>query len=197
MNLMEFKDIEISNNILVESSIDGKDVINLYGNTSELSKRLNPYIQNKKPVNFLCWKVFSLNRFMLFLSREDYPVENFTKPYYKNGSSYKKRTVEDYWGIIISYLITLVRKDTELKELMFNNTLKYNAYEDKVEETTFLSTKLNRRTKFPRLHGYAKAVTYVSNIVTSGLIDDDDAIRLLLNRDFPNLSKSLEEIIKK
>lgn len=190
-----FNKIPVANTIL-SSVVDGVDIINLYSDKSILGKKLNPYIQEKKAIKFLCWNIFSLNRFMLFLSKSNYPVENFTKPFYKNERKYEDRRLEDYWGVVVSFLITKVKKDKVLFDLLVNNKLEFNAYEDTQKETTFLGNALNIKTKVTRLHSYCKAVEYVATICKLGLINDDESIKYLLHRDFPNLLKTMEEITK-
>ena len=126
---MKFKDVIVSNHI-PSGLVDGKDIINLYGN-SELGKLLSPYLYFKKPVMFIDIPVYNLNKFMIYLSRDGYSPENFTKPYgIKNGpkiNSLPKITTKNYFGLIVTFLILRLRKDRNLYNLLKNIIFDYEA----------------------------------------------------------------------
>jgi hypothetical protein len=141
---MKFKDVIVSNHI-PSGVVDGKDIINLYGN-SELGKLLSPYLYFKKPVMFIDIPVYNLNKFMIYLSRDGYSPENFTKPYgIKNGpkiNSLPKITTKNYFGLIVTFLILRLRKDRNLYNLLKNSTLPINAYNDKTVSVTLFGNEI-------------------------------------------------------
>ena len=191
-----FSNTYVSNTILA-SVVDGVDIINLNDNKTELAMRLNPYIKRKKPFKFLNFEVFSLGRFMLFLSYKDYPISNFTKPYYKKLGKLEKRRYDNYWGIIVVYLLGLVESDKTLLKLLKENNLPFNSYKDSENSNNvaFLGTQVAIKDKVNKLHGYCRCVEYVSNLLKHVDINDKETIRKILDEDFPGIEKTVETLV--
>lgn len=196
---MKFKDVIVSNHI-PSGVVDGKDIINLYGN-SELGKLLSPYLYFKKPVMFIDIPVYNLNKFMIYLSRDGYSPENFTKPYgIKNGpkiNSLPKITTKNYFGLIVTFLILRLRKDRNLYNLLKNSTLPINAYNDKTVSVTLFGNEIAIKDKDDRLHGLCRAIEYVRTLINVIDIDNDELISKELEKSFPCIADAVIHTVDK
>ncbi len=196
---MKFKDVIVSNHI-PSGVVDGKDIINLYGN-SELGKLLSPYLYFKKPVMFIDIPVYNLNKFMIYLSRDGYSPENFTKPYgIKNGpkiNSLPKITTKNYFGLIVTFLILRLRKDRNLYNLLKNSTLPINAYNDKTVSVTLFGKEIAIKDKDDRLHGLCRAIEYVRTLINVIDIDNDELISKELEKSFPCIADAVIHTVDK
>ncbi len=134
---------------------------------------------------------------MLFLSYKDYPISNFTKPYYKKLGKLEKRRYDNYWGIIVVYLLGLVESDKTLLKLLKENNLPFNSYKDSENSNNvaFLGTQVAIKDKVNKLHGYCRCVEYVSNLLKHVDINDKETIRKILDEDFPGIEKTVETLV--
>lgn len=195
---MLFKDIKILN-VIPNGSIDGKDIINLFEPESNIGKLLCPFTVGVK-IDFLKWQFYSTKNLLDFLRLENYKEEWLKKKNHNNAlkkeiNGLKTRTIPSYWGIIILFLIKKVKSNKKLYNLMLNNELPFNAYKNQVKEVELFSSKFTVKNKLESFHGYCKSIEFVSLLIKSNIINDDEKVKEILNLNFPTMEEDINKLI--
>lgn len=193
-----YKNIHIGNNIPI-SYVDGVDIINLFNPSTELGKALSPFTI-KNGTNFLRWKFYSTKNLMDFVRLEGYDekwlqIKNHNNTLKKKINSLKNKTVDDYWGVVLLFIIKKVQEDKELQKLLYNNTKPFSMYKEEEEESTLLGNKIKIKKKIDSFHGYCKIVTFIGQLVKEFDINNQESLSEGINKIFPNLKNTIDKIL--
>lgn len=196
--MLDFKDIEIINNIS-NDVVDGENIINLFKPNTELGKILSPFIIEKH-TEFLKWKFYSTKSLMDFLRLSGYKEEwlsmkNHNSTLRKEINNLKPKNIPSYWGIICLFIISKIKDNKNCIELLKQNTLPFNMYIEEEKEVLLFGSKFRVKKKLPSFHGYCKVVTFVEQIVKNDIINNEEELVKLLNKNFTTLKKDIDELV--